>query len=208
MVSSVTPECDSGARIEAGLRHQIASDAVGLALVGAAVGQQQSVLGADAQGSVLETPRLLGEQIHQHQPALDRQLLGQALVGLIRQRMRDLVSDDGGARCTDCCRSTGKSRIARRHVRLSSGCRAESAGLASGGGCRDHLTWNLDNNHANRSAFMPESDTLFAEPLETCSMKPRAGFTCCGNGETPLQAIGSHTVCDRADLTCHPVDLS
>ncbi|EGV17972.1 hypothetical protein [Thiocapsa marina] len=55
---------------------------------------------------------------------------------------------------------------------------------------------------------MPESDTLFAEPPETCSMKPRAGFTRSGNGETALQAIGSPGRCDRADLQCHPGDLS
>jgi uncharacterized protein (DUF2237 family) len=55
---------------------------------------------------------------------------------------------------------------------------------------------------------MPEPKNVLAKPLETCSLGPCAGFTRCGNGETALQAIGSHTLRDRADLTCHPVDLS
>lgn len=44
-------------------------------------------------------PRLLGEQIHRHQPALDRKLLGQAFVGVFRQHMRDLMGDDGSELC-------------------------------------------------------------------------------------------------------------
>ena len=99
MVISATPEGDAGTRIKAGPRHRIAADAVRLALVGSAVGQQHPVLGAEtqrpAQHLVLETTRLLGEQIHQHQPALDRKLLGQALVGVVRQHMCDLMGDDG-----------------------------------------------------------------------------------------------------------------
>jgi uncharacterized protein (DUF2237 family) len=55
---------------------------------------------------------------------------------------------------------------------------------------------------------MPEPKNVLAEPLETCSPEPRAGFTRGGNCETALQAIGAHTVVDRADLKCHPVDLS
>lgn len=55
---------------------------------------------------------------------------------------------------------------------------------------------------------MPETNTVLAEPLETCSPESPAGFTRCGTCETALQAIGSHTVCDRADPACHPVDLS
>jgi uncharacterized protein (DUF2237 family) len=55
---------------------------------------------------------------------------------------------------------------------------------------------------------MPEPNNVLAEPLETCSPESPAGFTRRGNCETALQAIGSHTRCDRADLTCHPVDLS
>ena len=55
---------------------------------------------------------------------------------------------------------------------------------------------------------MPEPNNVFAEPLETSSLESPAGFARCGNAETALQAIGSHTVCDRADLKCHPVDLS
>ena len=41
------PERNAGARIKAGLRHQIAADASRLALVGSAVGQQHAILGAD-----------------------------------------------------------------------------------------------------------------------------------------------------------------
>ncbi|MFB1488944.1 MULTISPECIES: hypothetical protein [unclassified Thiocapsa] len=55
---------------------------------------------------------------------------------------------------------------------------------------------------------MPEPDNIIAEPLETFSMEPRAGFTRCGNGETALQTIGSHSVRAGADLAGHPVDLS
>ncbi len=56
---------------------------------------------------------------------------------------------------------------------------------------------------------MPEPETIIAEPPETCSLEPRAGFARGGdNGETAPQAIGSHTRCDRADLQCHSVDLS
>ncbi|SDX63873.1 DUF2237 family protein [Thiocapsa roseopersicina] len=55
---------------------------------------------------------------------------------------------------------------------------------------------------------MPEAENILAEPPETCSLKPRAGFTRCGNCETALQAIGSYTVCDRAVLKCHPEELS
>ena len=55
---------------------------------------------------------------------------------------------------------------------------------------------------------MPEPTNVFAETLETCSPGPRAGFTRGGNCATALQAIGSHTICDRADPACHPMDLS
>ena len=55
---------------------------------------------------------------------------------------------------------------------------------------------------------MPEPEDGLEEPLKTGSPEPRAGFARGGNCETALRAIGSHTVCDRADLTCHPVDLS
>ncbi len=132
MVSSVTPECDTGARIEAGLRHQIASDAVGLALVGAAVGQQQAIFRADAQRSaqhlVLETPRLLGEQIHQHQPTLVRELLGQALVGVVRQHMRDLMGDDGG----ELVGRAGDTQHADMHADLSLSAVSRVAGVSDG----------------------------------------------------------------------------
>lgn len=55
---------------------------------------------------------------------------------------------------------------------------------------------------------MPKPENIFAEPLETCSLEPRAGFGRAGNAETALQAIGSHIRCDPADPTCHPEDLS
>ncbi|WP_296806107.1 DUF2237 family protein [Thiocapsa sp.] len=55
---------------------------------------------------------------------------------------------------------------------------------------------------------MPKPKNVLAEPLETCSLEPRGGFTRCGNCETALQAIGSHTVCDLAELKYHSVDLS
>ncbi|UHD17936.1 hypothetical protein [Thiocapsa bogorovii] len=55
---------------------------------------------------------------------------------------------------------------------------------------------------------MPKPENSLAEALETCSPERRAGFARCDNGETAPQAIGSHTLCDRAPLKCHPADLS
>ncbi len=73
---------------------------------------------------------------------------------------------------------------------------------------REHRAGKPHNNHAIRSSFMPEPKNVLGESLETCSPELRAGFTRGGNCETALQAIGSHAVCNRADLQCHPVDLS
>jgi uncharacterized protein (DUF2237 family) len=55
---------------------------------------------------------------------------------------------------------------------------------------------------------MPETNNVLSVPLETCSPESPDGFTRCGNCETALQAIGSHSRCGRADPTCDPVGLS
>ena len=55
---------------------------------------------------------------------------------------------------------------------------------------------------------MPEPKAVLAEPPETSSLEPRAGFARAGNAATALQEIGSHTRCDRTDLHCRSADLS
>ena len=42
---------------------------------------------------------------------------------------------------------------------------------------------------------MSDKKNIFGEPLETCSLLPRAGWTRSGACETGSQDIGSHTVC-------------
>lgn len=44
---------------------------------------------------------------------------------------------------------------------------------------------------------MPEPRNVLGEPLETCSLAPRTGFTRSGACETGPQDLGSHTVCAR-----------
>jgi uncharacterized protein (DUF2237 family) len=48
---------------------------------------------------------------------------------------------------------------------------------------------------------MPQSTdqprNVLGEPLETCSLTPRTGFTRSGSCETGPQDLGSHTVCAR-----------
>ncbi|ESQ13949.1 MAG: DUF2237 domain-containing protein [Thiohalocapsa sp. PB-PSB1] len=44
---------------------------------------------------------------------------------------------------------------------------------------------------------MPVPKNVLGEPLETCSLEPRTGFTRSGACETGPQDIGSHTVCAR-----------
>ncbi|EGV18860.1 DUF2237 family protein [Thiocapsa marina] len=48
---------------------------------------------------------------------------------------------------------------------------------------------------------MPEPINVLGEPVQTCSPESPVGFARCGTAETALQAIGSHTRCDRADLS-------
>ena len=55
---------------------------------------------------------------------------------------------------------------------------------------------------------MPESKYVLAESLGTCSLEPRTGVTLSGTCDTGPQAIGSHTVCNLADLKCHAVEIS
>lgn len=44
---------------------------------------------------------------------------------------------------------------------------------------------------------MPSPRNVLGEPLETCSLDPRTGFSRSGACETGPQDIGSHTVCAR-----------
>ncbi len=41
----------------------------------------------------------------------------------------------------------------------------------------------------------PQLKNVFGEPLESCSMSPRTGFTRTGSCETGPEDVGSHTVC-------------
>jgi uncharacterized protein (DUF2237 family) len=44
---------------------------------------------------------------------------------------------------------------------------------------------------------MSNARNVLGEPLETCSLEPRTGFTRSGSCETGAQDLGSHTVCAR-----------
>lgn len=44
---------------------------------------------------------------------------------------------------------------------------------------------------------MPAPKNVLGEPLETCSLAPRTGFTRSGACETGPQDLGSHTVCAK-----------
>ena len=44
---------------------------------------------------------------------------------------------------------------------------------------------------------MSNARNVLGEPLETCSLEPKTGFTRSGSCETGPQDLGSHTVCAR-----------
>ena len=44
---------------------------------------------------------------------------------------------------------------------------------------------------------MSNARNVLGEPLETCSLEPKRGFTRSGSCETGPQDLGSHTVCAR-----------
>lgn len=44
---------------------------------------------------------------------------------------------------------------------------------------------------------MPDARNVLGEPLETCSISPKTGFTRSGDCETGPDDLGSHTVCAR-----------
>lgn len=53
---------------------------------------------------------------------------------------------------------------------------------------------------------MAHAKNVLGEPLETCSTRPRTGFTRSGSCETGPEDLGSHTVC--AQVTQEFLDLS